>query len=151
MSYRKRYDFSQPSADELIENRRKMMWLYGLYFLQTTFWLFDDGDFDQMLLNTVLWTVLLVTFLWVLVGPPMYWLSERDRAKMDDEWNRYVTGDACKWGMAALGVMTIGASFLSLWYVLDSLGLLYSVANAAVFTALCRLAWLSRDDGEAEE
>ena len=151
MSYRKRYDFTQPSADELIENRRKMLWLYALYFIQPGFWIFNDGNFVEVLLSTVMWTAMLVVILWVLVGPPMHWLSERDRAKIDDEWNRYATGDACKWGMAALGAMTIGASFLSLWYVLDPVRLLYSVANAAIFTALCRLAWLSRDEGDEEE
>jgi hypothetical protein len=152
MSYRKRYDFTQPSADELIENRRKMMWLYPLYFLQPGFWIFDaDASFEEVLFSAILWAVMLVALLWILVGLPMRWMSERDQVKMDDEWNRYATGDACKWGMAALGAMTVGASFLNLWLPLDADRMLYSVTNGAIFTALCRLAWLSRDAGDDED
>ena len=152
MAYRRRYDFTQPSADELMEHRRKMLWFLPLYFLQPGFFIFQaDMSFERAVLATVLWGAMLVALTWMVIGLPMRWMSERDRAKMDDEWNRYATGDACKWGMAALVVMTIGASFLHLWHPIDTAQTLYSVTNGAIFAALCRLAWLSRESAESED
>src|SRR5690242_10925045 len=106
MSYRPRPSFDQPSAESVQRTRRSMIYVMPLVFLQEAWLIFgrDSDSFSQML-GTVAWAVVTLTLLWWLFGLPLRWLSERDQAILNDEWHRSISGDAAKWGIAALALV----------------------------------------------
>src|SRR5689334_6393122 len=102
MSYRERADFDRPTAEEVRRSRRANIWIIPLIILQQSTLIFrHDGDKVSQFIGALAWTTLTIALLWWLLGLPFRWMSERDQAILNDEWSRSVSGDACRWGIAA--------------------------------------------------
>lgn len=150
MSYRSRATFDQPSAETVQRTRRSMVFIIPLAILQEGWVIFGaDVDSFSKVLGTVAWAAVTLTLLWWLFGLPLRWLSERDQAILNDEWHRSISGDAAKWGIAALAVAGCGMLIARFWVALDSGVAIYTLVNSATLVAIFRYAWLNR--GEPDE
>lgn len=150
MGYRPRPAFDQPSAETVQRTRRNMVWLIPLVVLQEGMAIFRlGGDLFGRIIGTVGWATVTLALLWWLFGLPLRWLSERDQEMLNDEWHRSISGDAAKWGIAAMAVVGCGMLIARFWIALDAGIAIYGLVNCALLVAIFRYAWLNR--GEPDE
>ena len=152
MSYRPRAEFDKPTAESVQRSRRTLVWFLPLIMIQQGSAIFRDGtDAGLHRVGIVAWACVSLAILWMLLGLPMRWLSERDQTILNDERNRSVTGDASRWGMVAM--VALGLAIL-IWRAVRPIdgGLaVYLVVNGALFVAVARYAWLNRAEPEEDE
>ena len=109
------------------------------------------ADISVQVMGTLAWAAVTLTLLWMLFGLPVRWLSERDQAILNDEWNREISGDAARWGIAALALIGCGMMLARIWKPLDAGLAIYGLVNGALIVAVLRYAWLNRaEPGEDE-
>ena len=152
MSYRPRPDFDQPNAESVQRTRRTFLWFIPLIILQQGSVIFGhDSEWSTRIVGTVAWTCVSLSIIWLLLGLPLRWLSERDQAILNDEWNRQIRGDAALWGIAALALIGCGMMLARIWEPLDSGLAIFGLVNGALIVAVLRYAWLNRaEPGEDE-
>ena len=152
MSYRPRPEFDQPNAETVQRTRRTFLWFIPLIILQQGTVIFGHGSArSSQIVGTVAWACVSLAIIWLLLGLPMRWLSERDQAILNDEWNREIRGDAALWGMTALALIGCGMMLARICVQLDSGLAIYSLVNGALIVAVLRYAWLNRaEPGEDE-
>jgi hypothetical protein len=152
MSYRSRPDFDGSNAESVQRSRRVAVWIIPLMIVQqgTAIFRHGAGTFSQVI-ATLAWAAVTFTILWMLLGLPMRWLSERDQAILNDEWNREISGDAARWGIAALAVIGCGMMLARIWVPLDAGLAIYSLVNGALIVAVLRYAWLNRAEPGDDE
>ena len=152
MSYRPRLNFDQPDAETVQRTRRRFAWILPLILIQQGTMIFrhDAGPASQIM-ATIAWATVTLSILWMLLALPLPWMSERDQAVLADEWSRSVSGDASRWGIAALTLIGCGMMLARIWIRMD-LGLaIYALVNGAMIVAVLRYAWLNRaEPGEDE-
>jgi len=152
MSYREKSDFDRPTAESVEEQRRTMIWVIPLVVMQQGMAIFrHDADKSSQLITTIAWAAVTLAILWLLLGLPLRWLSERDRAILNDEWAREVSGDAARWGIAALAVIGCGLMIGRVWWTLDAGISVYGLVNGALLVAVLRYAWLNRAEPAEDE
>jgi cell division protein FtsW (lipid II flippase) len=150
MSYRERRSFDGVDAETVQRSRRIMSWLIPLLALQQGFVIFGRDRVSEIV-GTISWTCLLLTLLWIFLGLPMRWLSERDQAIVNDERSRMVRGDAAAWGIAALIVIGCGMMVARLWAELNAGIVIYALVNGALLVSMGRYLWLNRAEPEEDE
>jgi len=152
MSYRERPDFDRPTAESIERSRRSMGWVIPLVVVQQGFTIFRHGaDLASQLLGIFAWATVSLTILWMLFGLPLRWLPERDQAILNDEWHKSVSGDAGRWGIAALTVIGCAMMIARIWVPIDAGLAIYGLVNGALIVAVGRYTWLNRgepDEGE---
>jgi len=151
MSYRPRPDFDQPDAESVQRSRRMLPWMIPLIFLQQGSLIFGHSERLTQIVGTAAWACVSLLMLWIFLGLPMRWLSERDQAIINDERSRMVRGDAASWGIAALILIGCGMMVARLWVQLNAGIAIYGLVNGALIVAVCRYGWLNRsepDEGE---
>jgi hypothetical protein len=89
--------------------------------------------------------------LWMVLGLPLRWMPERDQAILNDEWNQSISGDASRWGIAALVLLGCGMMIAHIWYPLDAAIAVYGLVNGAMVVAVGRYAWLNRTEPGEDE
>ena len=151
MSYRERPDFDQPTAESVQRSRRMASWFIPLIVVQQATLIFGHTDKSGQIVGTVAWTCVSVSMLWLFLGLPMRWLSERDQAVVNDERSRAVRGDAACWGIAALIIIGSGMMIARLWVQLDAGVAIYGLANGALIVSLGRYGWLNRAEPDEDE
>ena len=152
MSYQQRPDFDQPTAESVQRSRRTMIWVLPLVLVQQGTAIFRQGaDTASQLLSTMAWVVVTLAILWLLLGLPLRWMSERDQAILNDELSRKISGDAARWRITALAIIGCGLMLARLWLPLDAGVAIYGLVNGALIVAIGRYAWLNRaEPGEDE-
>lgn len=152
MSYRERPDFDRPTVESVQRSRRATIWFLPLVIVQQGFAIFRTGaDIGSQVLAMVAWAAVSLTILWMLFGLPVRWLPERDQAILNDEWNRSVSGDACRWGIGALTVIGCGMMIARIWVPMDAGLAIYGLVNGALIVAVGRYAWLNRAEPDEDE
>ena len=152
MSYRERPSFDRPDAESVQRSRRMAAWFIPLIVLQQGSVIFGhDSDMSTRIFATIAWTCVSLSILWMFLGLPLRWLSERDRAIVNDERSRAVRGDAACWGIAALILIGCGMMVARLWVELNAGIAIYGLVNGALIVALCRYGWLNRAEPDEDE
>ena len=152
MSYRERADFDRPTAESIQRTRRAAMWVVPLVLIQQGFAIFrHDADLAGRVIATLAWAVVSLSILWMLFGLPVRWLPARDQAILNDEWNRSISGDACRCGIAALIAIGCAMLFARIWFPLDAGLAIYGLVNGALIVAVGRYTWLNRAEPEEDE
>jgi hypothetical protein len=152
MSYRRRADFDRPSAESIQRSRRSLIWVIPLVILQQGTAIFrHDADLASKLLTTAAWAAVTLTILWMLLAVPLRWLPEEDQAILNDEWNRSVTGDASRWGIAAMALIGCVMMVARIWVQLDAGLAIYALVNGALIVAIARYWWLNRGEPAEDE
>lgn len=145
MSYRKRLDLGEPDAEQVEQSRRITMWLLPILVLQQAWLIFrDDGSAFAHYLGIAAWAAVILVEVAMLGGWKFRWLSERDNAILNDEWHRTLSGEASRWGIAAVAVLGIGLLATDRWITLDPAITVFVLVNAAMAVAALRYAWLNR-------
>jgi hypothetical protein len=152
MSYSRRPKLYQPDAESIQRSRRTTMWLILLVFVQQGAFIFrsDAGVFGQ-LVGTIAWGSVSIVLLWHLLGLPLRWMSDEDQIILNDEWHQSVSGDAARWGIAALVLLGFGVMLARIWYVLNPGWAVYGLVNGALTVAVGRYAWLNRGEPDEDE
>jgi hypothetical protein len=152
MSYRPRPTFDQPTAESVQRSRRSMIWVIPLVIIQQGTAIFrHDADMASRLLATLAWATVSLLMLWMLLGLPLRWLSERDQAVLNDEWQRSISGDAARWGLAALALLGAAMMIARIWVPVDSGLAIYGLVNGALIVAVGRYGWLNRAEPDEDE
>ena len=102
MSYRPRPEFDQPTAESVERSRRTVIWFIPFVVIQQATTIFRHGARSPPGAGNRRLGVVTLTLLWMLLGLPFRWLSERDQAILNDERNRAISGDSARWGIAAM-------------------------------------------------
>ena len=152
MSYRGRPNFDQPSAESIQRSRRATVWIIPLIFLQQGAAIFRHGAGPaSQIMGTLAWGTVTLLLLWWLLGLPMRWLSERDQAILNDDWQREISGDAARWGIVALAIIGFGMMLARIREPLDAGLAIFGLVNGALVVTVLRYAWLNRaEPGEDE-
>jgi hypothetical protein len=105
-----------------------------------------DADVDPFTryLYFALFVAVIITACWWLLALPFRWLSEADHQKVNDEWAQAMTGDACKWAVAAFMTSAVGLMAFDIWRPLNTGEVIYGLVSAALLTGVTRMSWLSR-------
>ena len=152
MSYSPRRRLYQPDAESVQRTRRTTMWLIPMLLVQQGAFIFRHGaDIFGQLVGTVAWGMVSIMLLWHLLGWPLRWLSEEDQAILNDEWNRSISGDAARWGIAALVLFGCAIMIARIWYALDVGITVYCLVNGALTVTVGRYAWLNRGEPDEDE
>jgi len=151
MSYRERLNFDQPNAEQVQRHRRTMVWLVPLLFVQQGAMLIRPGvDTPAQILSTIAWATTSLSLLWPILGLPMRWLSDRDRQILDDDWHRYLSGEASRWGLATLVLLGCAVMVARFWYPLATAPTVFALVNGALLGAVARYVWLNRAEPDEE-
>lgn len=150
MSYRERRRFDAADAESVQRSRRMLAWLTPLLVLQQGFVIFGH-DRSSQVVGTIAWSCVSLSLLWIFLGLPMRWLSERDQAIVNDERSQMVRGDAAAWGIAALIIIGCGMMVARLWAELNAGIVIYALVNGALLVSMGRYAWLNRVEPEEDE
>jgi len=152
MSYRDRPEFDQPTAESVQRSRRTVAWMIPLMIVQQGTAIFRHGaDISVQVMGILAWAAVTLTLLWMVFGLPVRWLSERDQAILNDEWNCAISGDAARWGISALAIIGCGLMLARIWEPLDAGLAIYGLVNGALIVSVLRYAWLNRaEPGEDE-
>jgi len=150
MSYRERRRFDAVDAESVQRSRRMLVWLTPLIVLQQGFVIFGR-DRSSQIVGTIAWSCISLSLLWIFLGLPMRWLSERDQAIANDERSRMVRGEAACWGIAALIIIGSGMMVARLWAELNAGIVIYALVNGALLVSMGRYAWLNRAEPEEDE
>lgn len=152
MSYRSRPDFDRPTAESVQRSRRVAVWLIPLIIVQQGIAIFRQGaDLSSQVIAILAWAAVTLTVLWMLFGLPMRWLSDRDQAILNDEWNREVSGDSARWGIGALAAIGFAMMLARIWMPMDPGFAIYGLVNGALIVAVLRYAWLNRAEPGDDE
>ncbi|HEX4738668.1 MAG TPA: hypothetical protein VH331_14010 [Allosphingosinicella sp.] len=152
MSYSGRSKLFQPDAESIQRSRRTMMWFIPIIIVQQGVFIFrSDADAFAQLFGTLAWGSVSIVLVWLLLGLPLRWVSEEDQAILNDEWNRSISGEAARWGIAALVVLGCGMMVARIWYPLNAGLAVYGLVNGALVVASCRYAWLNRGEPDEDE
>jgi hypothetical protein len=152
MSYRPRPDFDRPDAESVQRTRRMLPWLIPLIVVQQATIIFGhDSERSTQIVATIAWACVSASLLWIFLGLPMGWLSERDQAIVNDERSRAVRGDAACWGLAALILIGCAMMIARLWVQLDTGMAIYGLVNGALIVSVCRYGWLNRAEPAEDE
>jgi hypothetical protein len=152
MSYSPRSRLLRPDAESIQRTRRTSMWLIPLVFVQQGAFIFrsDAGMFGQ-LAGTLAWGSVSIVLLWHLLGLPLRWVSDEDQIILNDEWHQSISGDAARWGIAALVLLGFGLMVARIWYALNAGWAVYGLVNGALTVAVGRYAWLNRGEPDEDE
>jgi hypothetical protein len=152
MGYRRRVEFDQPDAESMQRSRRAMVWVIPLIIIQqgTSIFRSGAGIFTQVL-STVAWGAVTLTLLWWLLGMPLSWLSQRDQAVLNDEWNQAVSGSAARWGLIAVAIIGFVMMLARFQLELEPGLAIYGLVNGALIVAVGRSAWLNRSEPDEDE
>jgi hypothetical protein len=127
-------------------------WLIPMIIVQEATVIFGhETDRFSQVLGTVAWTTVTLSMLWIFLGLPLHWLSERDQAIVNDERSQAVRGDAACWGVAALILIGSAMMVARLWIRLEAGMAIYGLVNGALFVAVCRWGWLNRAEPAEDE
>jgi len=152
MSYRPRPTFDQPPAESVQRTRRASIWIIPAVILQQATLIFSrHGDELSQLLGALCWTALTIAELWWLLGLPFRWLSERDRAILNDERSRAVRGDAARWGLATAALVGCAMMIARIRISLDAGLAVFALVNSALIVAVARSWWLDRGEPDEDE
>jgi hypothetical protein len=152
MGYRPRPQFDRPDAESVQRTRRMLPWMIPLIVLQQGATIFGhDSDRSLQIVGTVAWTCVTLSMLWIFLGLPLRWLSERDQAIVNDERSRVVRGDSACWGIAAMIVIGSATMLAHLWIQLNAGLAIYALVNGALVVAFCRYGWLNRAEPSEDE
>ena len=152
MSYRPRPAFDQPTAETIQRSRRSLVWVLPLVLVQQGTAIFRHGaDMFSQLLSMIAWATVTVAILWLLLGLPVRWMSERDQAILNDEFTREISGDAARWAICALAVIGFAMMLMRIWLPLDAGIAIYVLVNGALLVAIGRYAWLNRAEPGDDE
>jgi len=123
-----------------------------LMIVQQGIAIFRHGaDISVQVMGILAWAAVTLPLLWMVFGLPVRWLSERDQAILNDEWNREISGDAARWGISALAIIGFALMIVRIWEPLDAGLAIYGLVNGALIVSVLRYAWLNRaEPGEDE-
>jgi hypothetical protein len=152
VAYRQRPQFDAPDAESAQRTRRTLGWMLPALVLQQATILFghDSGRFEHVL-GIVAWGAVTFMLLWWLLGLPFRWLSKRDHAILNDERSLFVSGDAARWGIATLALVSFGMLIAQFWIKLDAGIAIYALVNTSLIVTFGRLSWLNRGDPDEDE
>ena len=152
MSYRPRSEFDKPTAESVQRSRRSLAWFLPLIMIQQGTTIFRGGvDRGLHIVGLVAWACVSLAILWMLLGLPMRWLTERDQAILNDERHRSVTGEASRWGMVAMVGLGLAILIARTFRPIEGGIAVFVLVNGALFVAVCRYAWLNRAEPEEDE
>lgn len=152
MSYRPRPEFDQPTAESVERSRRTVIWFIPFLVIQQATTIFRHGaEVSAQVLATVAWGVVTLTLLWMLLGLPFRWLSERDQAILNDERNRAISGNSARWGIAAMAIIGFAMMVARIWVPMNAGVAIYGLVNGALIVACGRYAWLNRPEPDEDE
>jgi hypothetical protein len=152
MSYRQRPDFDQPTAESIQASRRTFVWLLPMIVLQQGAMIFrHEADVATQLFGTLAWASVSIAILWMILGLPVRWLSERDQAVLNDEHNRAITADALRWAIAAMTLIGCAMMIARIWVPLNAGIAIYGLVNGALVVAVVRYGWLNRAEPAEDE
>ncbi|WP_426266421.1 hypothetical protein [Sphingomonas sp. LHG3443-2] len=152
MGYRQRPDYLAPSVEDLEQQRKSMLWLIPMVIIQQGTSMFGaDTDIAGQVMSTLAWASVTLLILLSILGVPLPWMSERDKAIIGDEWHQLLAGDCARWAFAALTVSGIALLLLRFGLPLDMGKAVFGVVNAAMITAVLRQAWLNHMAGSDED
>jgi hypothetical protein len=128
------------------------MWFLPFLVIQQATIIFRHGaNVPEQLLAIIAWATVSLALLWMLLGLPFRWLSERDQAILNDERNRAISGDAARWGIAAMVFTSFAMMVARIWFPLDAGIAIYGLVNGALIVACGRYAWLNRPEPDEDE
>lgn len=151
MSYGKRPDFDQPTAEDIQRIRRTVMWLVPIFLLQAGTTLMRGGALAFQIFNTLSWSVLTIAILWVLVGWPLRWMAQRDQDLLNDDWARATRDAATRWGLIAVVVIGCGLMFAQIWVAVGTRLAINLLVGGGLSVAGLRYAWLNRGGPDEDE
>lgn len=151
MSYVNRPDFDQPTAEDIQRIRRTQMWLVPIVMLQVGTNLMRGGGVAFQLLNTLSWSVLTIAILWVLVGWPLRWMSQRDQQILDDDWARATRDAATRWGLIAVVLIGCALMMAQIWVGIGTRLAINLLVGGGLSVAGLRFAWLNRGGPDEDE
>jgi hypothetical protein len=152
MSYRPRPEFDQPTAESVERSRRTVIWFIPFLVIQQATIIFRYGaEVSDQLVGTVAWGFVSLSLLWMLLGLPFRWLSERDQAMLNDERSRAISGDSACWGIAAAVMIGFAMMIARIWVPLNAGMAIYGLVNGALIVACGRYAWLNRPEPDEDE
>lgn len=152
MSYARKPDFDQPSAEDVERARRSQMWLLPILVFQQAGLIFrDDASVYGAYLGIAAWASMVLVEIAILGGWNFQWLNDRDNAIVNDEWHMALSGDACRWGLAATAVTGIGLVVADRWVDLPFAQTIFVLVNAGMLVAGLRYAWLNRGSADDDE
>ncbi|GAA4023768.1 hypothetical protein GCM10022280_25680 [Sphingomonas swuensis] len=152
MGYRARPDYLTPSAEDIEQQRKSLIWLIPLVVIQQGSGIFAaDAGLARQLMSTLAWASVTIVMLVVVLGAPLHWMNDRDRAVLSDEWHQAVASDSARWALAALVISGIALMIVRFMVPIDMGKAVYGLVNAAMVTAVVRQAWLNRKSGLDED
>ncbi|WP_324809301.1 hypothetical protein SH584_05855 [Sphingomonas sp. LY29] len=145
MAYRSKATFDQPSAEDIEQMRGMNAWFLPLLFFQQASLIFREGGSPfTAYLGIVAWAFLILVEFVYLSAWKVRWLGERENAILNDEWHRAISGEASRWGLAAVATLGVGMIVADRWITFDGPKLIFILVNGGMLTAGLRYAWLNR-------
>ncbi len=152
MGYRSKPNFDEYDVEDVERSRRTQIWLLPiLVFQQATLIFRDDASPFSYYLGIAAWASVVLVEMWILSGRNFRWASERDNAILNDEWHMALSGDACRWGLAATTVTGIILVAADRWIDLPFAQTIFVLVNAGMLVAGLRYAWLNRGSADDDE
>ncbi len=152
MGYRKRLDLGEYDAQSIEQARRMQVWLLPILVFQQAALIFrDNGSVFSAYLGLAAWASVVLVEIAILSGWKSRWMSDHDNAILNDEWHLAVSGDACRWGLAATAVTGIGLVVADRWITLPFAQTIFVLVNAGMLVAGLRYAWLNRGSADDDE
>lgn len=152
MSYRKRLDFMDPGPEDIEKQRKALVWLIPLIIIQQGSGIFrNEASVMSQLVSTLAWGAVSIVLLWWLLGLPLRWMSDGERAILNDEWNQAVSADAARWAVGAFVLIGVGLMITRFFVPLDAGLAIFGLVNGAMLTAVARHAWLNRGEPDEDE
>jgi hypothetical protein len=152
MSYIERPKFDQPTAEDVQRSQRTMMWILpGILLQQGLTLMRGHGGVASRLLSTLSWTVVTISVLWLLVGWPLRWLSQRDQDLLNDDWNRAVRDAATRWGLIAVVLIGCALMLAQVWVDVGTTLAISLIVGGGLSVAGLRHAWLNRGEAGHDE
>ena len=152
MGYRERLDLGEYDAQTIAQARRTQVWLLPILVFQQASLIFrESGSPLTHYLGIACWALVVLVEIAILSGWKFRWISARDHAVLNDEWHQAVSGDSCRWGLAATAVTGIGLVAADRWIELPFAQTIFVLVNAAMLVAGLRYAWLNRGSADDDE
>lgn len=145
MSYRRKADFDQPTAEDIEQMRKVNVWLLPILFFQQASLIFRD-DFSPVTryFGLAAWASMILIELALLSSWRFGWLGDRVHELLNDEWHRAIAGDASRWGLAAVASLGFAMVVADRWVEFDGSKAIFVLVNGGMLTAGLRYAWLNR-------
>lgn len=145
MSYRRKADFDQPTAEEMERVHQAMYILLPIFLMQQGIVLLDidEGVVSQVIRITG-WGMLGITFVSILAGWKFRWTSEFEHKLLNDEWAKAARGQAMIWGIVTLAVLGFAMMLATIWIDVPVRVAINILVGVPLAVAALRLAWLNR-------